>query len=132
MASTYGCSLALVIELDPRMDMDKMTYVFSMEGLAATLTVLQQTAENVQDWAAFPDVNKPPRGKVAALPLHGDLTCTPGGALGAVEVLAASVEGKVEFPRCSLDVDAKKLLPHTAAHILENEVRLACRKDQRL
>eukprot|EP00904_Undaria_pinnatifida_P001324 jgi/Undpi1/11192/HiC_scaffold_30.g13490.m1 len=119
--TSYSCSVALVIELDPTMDMDNMTYVFSMDEMTTTLNVLQEIVENVQGWAAVPDVRKPPRGHQDPLPLHDDLTCTSREALGAGEVLAASVDGKVECPLCFLETDPKKLLQHMAGHILENE-----------
>ena len=55
-ATTYTCSLALVVDLDPTLDMSKKTYVFSMAELITTQHVLQETAENVQGWEAVPDV----------------------------------------------------------------------------
>lgn len=96
--TSYSCSVALVIELDMTMDVDKVTYVFSMDEMNTTLNVLQGIAENVQGWAAVPHVRKPPRGHQDPLPLRDDLTCTSRGALGAGEVLAASVDGKLECP----------------------------------
>ena len=48
VTTTYACSLALVVELDPRVNIDKVTYVFSTEELTTTLSVLQDTAESVQ------------------------------------------------------------------------------------
>lgn len=57
--------------------------------------------------------------------------CTSREALGAGEVLAASVDGKVECPLCFLETDPKKLLQHMAGHILENEVRFVCPESER-
>lgn len=122
-AHTYSCSLALVVELDPKLDMGKKTYVFSMDELITTQNVLQEIVESVQGWAAVRDVLPPPRGNVAPLPLHDVLTCTSGGAIGAEEVRAASLDGKVECPLCFLEVGPKLLLQHVGGHILEDEVR---------
>lgn len=124
---TYSCPLPLVIELDPTMDMEKMTYAFSMDELTTTQHVLEETASCTLGWAALPTVGKPKKGKPAALPLHGDLICTPGGALAVGDIPAASVDGKVECPRCCLKVGAKALVQHMAGHILENEVRVRVR-----
>ena len=122
-ATTYTCSLALVVELDPTLDMSKKTYVFSMDELITTQNVLQETAESVQGWEAVPDVRPPPRGNVAPLPLYDALTCKAGGALGEEDVPVASVDGKVECPLCFAEVVPKKLLQHMGGHILEDEVR---------
>ena len=124
-ATTYSCSLALVEELDPTLEMGKQTYVFSMDELITTQHVLQAEVERVQGWAAVPDVRPPPRNQVTPLPLHDNLTCMAGGALGAEEVPAASVDvgGKVECPLCFSEVSAKLLLQHMGGHILQDKVR---------
>lgn len=121
-ATTYSCSLALVEELNPTLEVDKQTYVFSMDELITTQHVLQAEVERVQGWAAVPDVRPPPRNQVAHLPLHDDLTCIAGGASGAEEVPTASVDGKVECPLCFSEVGAKLLPQHMGGHILQNEV----------
>eukprot|EP00904_Undaria_pinnatifida_P013996 jgi/Undpi1/9727/HiC_scaffold_27.g12183.m1 len=120
-ATTYTCSLAVVVELDPTLDMSKKTYVFSMDKLITTQNVIQETAENVQGWEAVPDVRPPPRGNVAPLPLHDALTCKAGGALGEEDVPVASVDGNAECPLCFAEVAPKKLLQPMEGHILEDE-----------
>ena len=122
-ATTYTCSLAVVVELDPTLDMSKKTYVFSMDKLITTQNVIQETAENVQGWEAVPDVRPPPRGNVASLPLHDALTCKAGGALGEEDVPVASVDGNAECPLCFAEVVPKKLLQPMEGHILEDEVK---------
>lgn len=122
-ANTYSCSLALVVELDPNVDMGKETYVFNMDELITTQNVLQETAESVQGWTAVPDVRPAPRGHIAPLPLYESLVCTAGGALEAEEVPAASVDGKVECLLCFTEVGPKVLRQHMGGHILEDEVR---------
>lgn len=122
MAHTYSCSLPLVIELDPNLEVEKKTYVFSMSELATTLAVLQETVESFQGWDAVPVMRKPPCGKVAPLPLHDDLTCMSGEVVGSEAVLAAAVGGKVSCPLCPSDVNPKQMLQHMGGHILENEV----------
>ena len=44
----YSCYVALVIELDPTLDMDKKTYVFTISELTITLSLLQDTVESLQ------------------------------------------------------------------------------------
>ena len=122
-AHTYSCPLALVVELDPTLDMDKKTYLFTMDELITTHNLLRETVESVQGWTAIPDVRPTPRGKGGPLPLHGALTCTSSGDLGWEEVGAASVDGKVECPLCWFKVRPKQLLQHMGGHILEDEVR---------
>lgn len=95
-----------------------------MDELTTTQHSLEETASSTQGWASFPTVGKPKKGKSAALPIDDALICTPGGALAAGDVPAASVDGKVECPRCCLKVDAKALLQHMAGHILEKGVHV--------
>ena len=119
----YSCSVALVIELDPTLDMDKKTYVFTMSELTTTLSLLQDTVESLQGWAAVPVMRRPPRGNVALLPLHDDLTFTSGEKVVAEEVRAASLGGRLQCPLCLSEVVPKQMLQHMAGHIIEKKVR---------
>ena len=47
-ATTCTCSHALVVELDPTLDMSKKTYVFGMDELIANQNVLKETAESLK------------------------------------------------------------------------------------
>lgn len=42
--------------------------------------------------------------------------------MGAEEVMAASVDGKVESPPCYLKLDPKQMLQHMAGYIFEKKV----------
>lgn len=122
---TYICPLKFVIELDPDMSVDKMTYVFSMEELFSTQEVLVETVGLVEGFNETPVMRTVPH-TVDSLPLHADLTYTSGVAPTPEEVPASSTAGTVECPACKMAMVVRELRQHVGGHIQETKVRPVC------
>ena len=119
---TYICPLKFVIELDPDISADTMTYVFSMDELLSTQEVLVETVGTVEGFKETPVVRTVPH-TITPFPLHAELIYTSDAALAPEKAPTTSAVGTVECPACKMEMVVRDLRQHVGGHILDPEVR---------